>query len=259
MHQHDPERAAPAWLNDGHTQVVDEVLGMLKTGKEAEVFVVERRTTDDRQRVLLAHKRYRPTKVTTKGEIEALGFTRARSFTNDAVYHEGRRFRRSREKRAVERGTDYGKRVLAERWPGQELETLERAHAAGVTVPYPVEFTGDGMLMQLIGDDGVAAPRVVNARLTDDELEAAYAQLLRELAALTRAGLVHADLSPFNVLWWRGELWIIDFPQAVDLFTNPNGFDLLHHDVTTMCAWFARQGVDTDAEEVFASLLVDAW
>jgi RIO kinase 1 len=61
------------------------------------------------------------------------------------------------------------------------------------------------------------------------------------------------------VLWWRDRIWLIDFPQAVDLFTNPHGFDLLHHDVTTMCAWFARHGVTTDAEAVFASLLAEAW
>ena len=259
MHQHDFERAAPAWLHDGRTPVVDDVLGLLKTGKEAEVFIVERRTTDGEQRVLLAHKRYRPTKVSTKGELQALGFTKARGFTNDLVYHEGRRFRRSREQRAVERMTDYGKRVLAERWPGQELDVLRRVHAAGATVPYPVEFTGDGMLMQLIGDRYGAAPRLVNARLTPDELLAAYAQLLEELSAMTRAGLVHADLSPFNVLWWQGRMWLIDFPQAVDLVTNPHGFDLLHHDVTTMCTWFSRHGIPADAEEVFASLLAEAW
>src|SRR5690606_34188267 len=177
----------------------------------------------------------------------------------DHVYHEGRRFRRSREQRAVERMTDYGKRMLADRWPGQELEVLERAHAAGATVPYPVAFTGDGMLMQLIGDESGAAPRLVNARLSPSEVAAAHDQLLGELALLTRAGLVHADLSPFNVLWWEGRMWLIDFPQAVDLFTNPHGFDLLHHDVMTMCTWFARQGVATDPEEVFASLLAEAW
>lgn len=87
----------------------------------------------------------------------------------------------------------------------------------------------------------------------------AYEQLLHELVLLTRASLVHADLSPFNVLWWEDRMWLIDFPQAVDLVSNPHGFDLLHHDVTTMCAWFARQGVDTDPEEVFASLLVEAF
>ena len=259
MPVHDPERAAPAWLTDGRTPFADEVLGLLKTGKEAEVFIVERRCLDDDRAVLLAHKRYRPTKVTTKGEIEALGVTRGRTFTNDVVYHEGRRLRYSRDQRAVERMTDYGKRLLAERWPGQELDVLRRAHAAGVTVPYPVEFTGDGMLMQLLGDASGAAPRLVNARLTPDELAAAHAQVLDELRALTRAGLVHADLSPFNVLWWHGRLWIIDFPQAVDLVSNPHGFDLLHHDVTTMCTWFARRGIEVDAEAVFAELLAEAF
>jgi RIO kinase 1 len=254
--QHDPERAAPAWLTAGDTE--DEVLGLLKTGKEAEVFVVERRTLDGTRSELLAHKRYRPTKV-GKGELEAMGFSRARSFTNDAMYHEGRKFRRSREKRAVEKMTDLGKRILADRWPGQELESLVKAHEAGVTVPYPVEFTGDGLLMQMIGDDGVAAPRLVGARLDDAELKHAFGQFIDDIVALTQAGVVHADLSPYNVLWWRDRLWVIDFPQAVDLVGNPHGFDLLHHDVTTMCTWFARQGVETDAEEVFASLLADAW
>jgi len=254
--EHDPERAAPAWLTEGGTE--DEVLGLLKTGKEAEVFVVERRTLDGEHTALLAHKRYRPTKV-GKGEIEGLGFTRSRTFTNDVLYHEGRRLRFSRDQRAVERMTDYGKHLLAERWPGQELDTLRQAHDAGVTVPYPVEFTGDGMLMQLIGDGGAAAPRLVNARLSADELAAAYDQLLEELSALTRASLVHADLSPFNVLWWQDQLWLIDFPQAVDLVNNPHGFDMLHHDVTTMCTWFARRGVETDGEEIFASLLSEAF
>ena len=257
MPEHDEERAAPAWLTDGGTE--DQVLGLLKTGKEAEVFLVERRTFDGERSALLAHKRYRPTKVSTKGELEALGFTRARGFANDAKYHEGRKFRRSREARAVERGTDLGKRILGDRWPEQELDTLRRAQAAGVTVPYPVEFTGDGMLMQLIGDDGAAAPRLVNARLDRDELRCAFAQLGDELRALTRAGMVHADLSPYNVLWWRDRMWLIDFPQSVDLVQNPHGFDLLHHDVMTMCTWFTRRGVECDGEELFAEMIAEAF
>jgi RIO kinase 1 len=254
--EHDPERAAPAWLTDGGTE--DEVLGLLKTGKEAEVFIVERRSLDGEHVALLAHKRYRPMKV-GKGDLEGMGFSRARTFTNDVLYHEGRRLRFSRDQRAVERMTDYGKRLLAERWPGQELDTLRQAHDAGATVPYPVEFTGDGMLMQLLGDESGAAPRLVNARLSPAELATAYSQLLEELSILTRAGLVHADLSPFNVLWWHGRMWLIDFPQAVDLVNNPHGFDLLHHDVTTMCAWFARRGIDTDPEALFADLVAEAF
>jgi RIO kinase 1 len=253
---HDHEAAAPAWLTEGDT--VDEVLGLLKTGKEAEVFVVERRTLDGRRAAVLAHKRYRPTKV-RKGELEALGFSRARTFTNDALYHEGRKFRYSRDQRAVERMTEQGKRILAERWPGQELDSLCRAHAAGVTVPYPVEFTGDGMLMQFIGDAPVAAPRLISARLDAGEARRAYAQVVDDLTSLTRAGLVHADLSPYNLLWWRDRVWMIDFPQAVDLVLNPHGFDLLHHDVTTLCTWFARRGVACDGEALFASLLAEAF
>ena len=257
MLEHDVERAAPAWLTDGGTE--DEVLGLLKTGKEAEVFIVERRTLDGSRSTLLAHKRYRPTKVTHKGELQELGFSRARTFAHDAKYHEGRKFRYSRDQRAVERMTDLGKKILAERWPGQELDTLVTAHAAGVTVPYPVEFTGDGLLMRLLGDDGVAAPRLVNARLSRERLRGAYEQLIEDLGALTRTGTVHADLSPYNLLWWRDRVWMIDFPQAVDLLQNPHGFELLHHDVITMTTWFARKGIPCDGEELYAQLLSEAF
>ncbi len=257
MPVHDPERDAPAWLTEGDT--VDEVLGLLKTGKEAEVFAIERRSLDGRRSALLAHKRYRPPRVGHKGELEALGFSRARTFADDARYRAGEGFRYSRDRRAVARRSKHGRELLAERWPRQEWESLVRAHEAGATVPYPVEQTGDGVVMQFLGDAGVAAPRLVSARLDPAELTAAYAQLMADLAALTQAGLVHADLSPYNVIWWRGRAWIIDLPQAVDLVLNPNGLDLLHHDVTTVCAWFARQGLDCDGEAAFAALLPDAW
>jgi RIO kinase 1 len=254
--EHDHERAAPAWLTAGDT--TDEVVGLLKTGKEAEVFVVERRSLDGRRSALLAHKRYRPMSV-TKGVLEAEGFSRARTFTADADYQAGRGFRSSRDRRAVQRRSTHGRRVVADRWARDEYDALVRAHGAGATVPYPVDFTGDGTLMQLLGDGGVAAPRLVSARLTASELASAHAQVVADLGALTRAGLVHADLSPYNLLWWRGRVWIIDLPQAVDLVVNPHGFDLLHRDVTNVSTWFSRQGLACDAEETFAALLADAW
>jgi RIO kinase 1 len=257
---HDAEpvaRPAPDWLPTD--DVEDEVVGLLKTGKEAEVFVVERRSRVDGRSCLLAHKRYRPAKVTHKGELEALGFTRARAFTDDVVYHEGRRFRRTRDERAVGRMTDYGKRLLNDRWPGHELSMLERLWDAGADVPYPVEFVDDGMLMQYVGDESQAAPRLAVARLEPAALVAAFDQLVANLRTFLEVGIVHADLSPFNVLWWDERLWFIDFPQAVDLVLNPHGFDLLHHDVLTMCSWFARRGVDHDPEELFADLLSSAF
>ena len=195
----------------------------------------------------------------TKGVLEAEGFSRARTFTTDAVYQAGRGFRVARDRRAVQRRSAHGRRVVAERWARDEYDSMVRAHAAGVTVPYPVEFTGDGTLMQFVGDDGVAAPRLATARLTAPELAAAHAQIVGDLSALTRAGLVHADLSPYNLLWWRERAWWIDFPQAVDLVLNPHGFDLLHRDVSNVCGWFARRGVACDPEATFAALLAEAW
>jgi RIO kinase 1 len=254
--EHDPNRAAPAWLTAGDTE--DDVLGLLKSGKEAEVFVVERHALDRSRSAVLAHKRYRPTRA-GKGELEAGGFARARTFANDAAYQAGRGFRSSRDRRAVERRSAHGRRLAAERWSREEYDALVRAHTAGVTVPYPLEFTGDGTLMQFVGDDGVAAPRLIDARLTSADLASAYAQVLADIAVLIRTGLVHADLSPYNLLWWRDRVWIIDFPQAVDLVVNPNGFDLLHRDVTTVCDWFARRGVPCDAEAAFAVLVAEAW
>jgi RIO kinase 1 len=257
VHEHDPERpGVPAWLTADGT--ADEMIGLLKTGKEAEVFVVERRSPDRTRSAVLAHKRYRPTTV-RKGDLEAGGFSKARTFADDSAYRAGRGFRSSRDRRAVERRSAHGRRIQAERWPREEYDALVRAHAAGVTVPYPVEFTGDGTLMQFVGDEAVAAPRLVSARLSPAELAGAHRQILDDLAALTRIGLVHADLSPYNLLWWRNRVWVIDFPQAVDLAENANGLDLLHRDVTTVCAWFARRGVPCDGEAVFAELLAEAW
>ncbi|MEJ7584021.1 MAG: RIO1 family regulatory kinase/ATPase [Acidimicrobiales bacterium] len=250
------ERPAPTWLPTGH--IDHEVLGPLKTGKEAEVSVIEWRSRDDGRSCLLAHKRYRPTSV-VKGELEASGFTKARSFVNDAVYHEGRKFRRTRDQRAVARMTDHGKKLLGDRWVGHELDTMRTLWQAGADVPYPVQLFEDGMLMELIGDAAQAAPRLVSARLSPEELATAFEQLVENLRILAGASIVHADLSPFNVLWWRGRISIIDLPQATDLLLNPNGFELMHRDVVRMCEWFTRKGHRCDADDVFADLLSAAW
>jgi RIO kinase 1 len=245
-------RPAPGWLPTGH--VDDETVGLLKTGKEAEVFVVERRSLDDGRRCLLAHKRYRPMTM-SKGDLEAAGFARSRTFVNDSVYHEGRRFRRSRDQRAVEQMTDRGKRLLNERWIGHEHDILRTLWDAEVSVPYPVDLTHDGVLMELIGDSTQVAPRLANARLTAPELASAFDQLVESLDRMTAVGIVHADLSAFNLLWWERRVVVIDVPQATELWHNPNGFNLLHRDVERVCEWFQRKGHPCDSEEVFASIL----
>ena len=152
--------------------------------------------------------------------------------------------------------TDYGKRLLNDKWMGFENDVMTRVWQAGGPVPYPVGFSGDGMLLEYIGDDSRAAsPTLGQARLTKPELTSAAEQLVEGLRALMEVGIVHADLSAFNLLWWNGALRFIDFPQAVDLALNPHGLEFLHRDIENVTGWFERHGVSLDAAAIFTDLL----
>ncbi|MGH2445959.1 MAG: RIO1 family regulatory kinase/ATPase, partial [Candidatus Limnocylindria bacterium] len=228
-------REAPAWLVDEPFEEVS--LGTLKSGKEAEVFLLERRYAGG-STVLLAHKRYRPRRP-SRGELRELGFQRSTTFRNESVYHAGWFFS-SRDRRAVETHTAHGHDVIERMWPIQELAMLERAWASGASVPYPLERRDDGVMMEFIGDLEQAAPRLAQARLSRAEVASAWEQLLASLRAMTAAGVVHADLSAYNLLWWRGRLVIIDLPQAVEFITNADAPELLHRDLANVATWFGR-------------------
>ncbi len=246
----------PAWLV---VEADDEIdLGVLRSGKEAQINVIER-TGPDGRTCLIARKRYLPRAVDTKGTLEAMGVQRASTFRNDVQYREGRQFRKSRDRRAVEAMSTYGKRLLQDRWTGHEFDVMSALHAAGCPVPYPISSTpSDGVEtfdMEYLGDRDGAAPQLARARLTPAEIRVAWDQLLDGLKTMTAAGWAHGDLSPYNLLWWRDGLWFIDFPQAVDIAANPGGIDFLHRDVLNVTSWFSRRGITDDPEVVFADLL----
>jgi len=242
-------RSAPAWLRDEPYQ--DHPLGTLKSGKEAEVFVVERRYAT--ASCLLALKRYRP-RYPGKGELRALGFANATSYRADAVYKAGW-YLPSRDKRALMGGTRYGHELAGRLWPLQEWTMLSRAWQSGASVPYPVERAGDGVLMEYIGDEAQAAPKLAQARLSAVQLASAWEQVLGSVRALTAAGVVHADLSAYNILWWQERPVLIDLPQAVEFTTNTDAYDLLHRDLATIGTWFRRRGLAVDVEAAFVELL----
>jgi RIO kinase 1 len=244
----------PAWLITGPDGYEEYDLGPLITGKEAEVFLIERVAPDGRT-CLLAHKRYRPRTVTQKGELQELGFQRAADFVNDRAYRHGRSFSKSRDRRAVAKKSRYGRSLVRDDWAGREFENLTRLAAAAVTVPYPVELTPDGVLMQFLGDERTAAPRLVNARLDRAGLESAWDQLVENLHRMVAARLVHADLSAYNLLWWEDRLWLIDVPQAVDLANNKWALDFLFRDLVNVTGWFAGRGITVDPEGVFDDLM----
>ena len=243
---------APAWLVPEPSTDVD--LGTLRTGKEAQVDVVERTGADGRTCVL-ARKRYLPRTVKAKGTLEALGVQRASTFHNDVEYREGRQFRKSRDRRAVEAMTAHGKRLLQDRWTGDEHDVMARLWDAGVSVPYPVSYGDDVFFLEYIGGPDGAAPQLARARLEPAELADAWNQLVEALHVMSGEGIVHADLSAFNLLWWEGRLVVIDLPQAVDLAANPQGLDFLHRDVLNVSNWFQRHGVELEAEDLFGELL----
>jgi RIO kinase 1 len=245
-------RPEPTWLVPEPYTEVD--LGTLKSGKEAQINIVER-TGEDGQTCVLARKFYMPRGVTQKGELQALGLQRASTFTNDVQYREGRQFRKTRDRRAVNVMSNYGKRLLQDRWTNHEYDVMKKLWHVGVNVPYPESFANDLFYLEYVGDLDGAAPQLNSARLQRPALEQAWVQLVDGLREITAAGIAHGDLSAYNMLWWEDQLWFIDFPQAVEIAENPSGLDFLHRDVLNVCDWFRRRGIDHDPEELFADLV----
>jgi RIO kinase 1 len=245
-------RIEPPWLiTDDYT---DTDLGTLKAGKEAQVSLLLREC--GQRSCLLVHKRYIPLSV-QKGQLQDAGFSRARTFTQDAVYWDDKRMSRRahREKRAMANRTTYGRTLLFGAWSGLEYANLSRLWRAGVPVPFPVEHGDDSVVMEYVGDRDQAAPQLVQAHLDAVALRDAHRQWMAAMRLMVGEGLVHGDLSPFNILWWDGRLIIIDLPQAVDLLGHPKGFEMLHRDVANVGTWFSRKGIAVDADAAFADLL----
>jgi RIO kinase 1 len=234
----------PDWLVTDRA-AVDTELGVLKTGKEAEVFVLERAVPGDERRSVLAAKRYRSAEH--------------RAFQRNADYTQGRRTRDSRETRALAKNTAFGRKVAAGQWAWAEWEALKRCYEAGVPVPYPVQIDGTEILMELVTVDGEAAPRLANTRPTPELLDVWFEQLRDAMTALAVRGLAHGDLSPYNILAAGERIVIIDLPQVVDLVANPLGADFLQRDCHNVCTWFVRRGLDVDEHALFADLIGSAW
>ena len=173
----------PAWLVAEPYTDVDH--GVVKSGKEAQVNLVER-IGDDGRSCLIARKRYLPRHVTQKGQLEALGVQRASAFRHDVQYREGRQFRKTRDRRAIERMSTYGKKLLQDRWTGTEHDVMSRLWSAGVSVPYPIGFADDVFDLEYVGSWEMAAPQLSAARLSSPQLAGAFEQLLVGLRAITR-------------------------------------------------------------------------
>ncbi|MCK2149362.1 phosphotransferase [Marinobacter alexandrii] len=228
-----PKRLQPL-VDDG---MVDEVMYQLMSGKEAQVYVVR---CGDQLRCAKVFKE-----------------ARKRSFKQAVEYQEGRKVRNSRRARAMSKKTRYGQKEQEDAWLNAEVDALYRLASAGVRVPQPLGFVDGVLLMEMITDeDGQAAPRLDDVTLTPEVAREYHEQVISEIVRMLDAGLIHGDLSEFNVLVDAQGPVIIDLPQAVNAAGNNNAERMLERDVDNMRRHFGRYAPDlllTDyAKEIWA-------
>ena len=229
---HDP--LAPLLL-DG---VIDEVVARLKSGKEADLWIVRHRGE------AIAAKVYKARQT--------------RSFRNDAAYREGRQVRDTRTQRAMDRGSRFGQAAAEEAWKAKEADALHALHAAGMRVPRPVMFYEGVLLMELVVDaNGHPAPRLIDAQVEREQAAAMYADLRAQVVRMLGCDLIHGDLSPYNVLVAANGPVIIDFPQVVGAAHNSQAEAFFLRDLENLRHFFASldpalQAAAGDAREILA-------
>ncbi len=210
-----PKRIQPL-VDDG---LVDEVLRPLMSGKEADVFVVR------------CGSKIRCAKIYKEAA--------KRSFKKAAQYTEGRKVRNSRRARAMEKGSKFGRKQQEETWQNAEVDALYRLASAGVRVPQPYGCFDGVLLMELITDeDGAVAPRLADVAMSEEQALEDHAQVMQYVVRMLCVGLVHGDLSEFNVLVDEEGPVIIDLPQAVDAAANNNAHAMLERDVSNMTDYY---------------------
>jgi len=212
-----PQRLKPL-VEDG---LIDAVIRQLMSGKEAMIFVVR---CGDAIRCAKVYKE-----------------ANKRSFRQAVAYTEGRKTKNSRRARAMEKGTRYGRKVQEEAWQSAEVDALYRLAAAGVRVPAPYNFHEGVLLMELVTDaHGEPAPRLNDLEFSAEEALTYHALLMREVVRMLGAGIVHGDLSEYNILLGAAGPVIIDLPQAVDAAGNNHARDMLERDVANLTNYFGR-------------------
>jgi RIO kinase 1 len=224
--------------------LITELLGELKSGKEATVYLARG------PQGLVAAKLYRDAAV--------------RSFKNDQLYRDGRFIGDARIKKAIEQRSKTGMSAQQALWIMHEYLQLWALHDAGIPAPKPLVGPGADdcakagrvVLMEFIGDDEGAAPRLSDVRLSPPEAENAFKQSVTLLTQLLELGKIHGDFSAYNLLWWQGRVIVIDVPQTVEVAENPNAAALLERDVVSLCR--SLKSVQADPREVLARVRRDA-
>jgi len=227
-------------------QYITDVLRRIKGGKEANVYVCKAHPS--MQMDYLAAKLYRPRMM--------------RNLRNDARYRQNRNvldeygkvIHDGRVLHAVMKGTSYGKEISHTSWLQHEYSILQTLYEAGLPVPKPVACANNTILMDYVGGLDLPAPTLVETSLSSTEARRTFDILIDAVERMLSHNCIHADLSAYNVLFWEGQPTIIDFPQAVDPFGNPEAWDIFRRDVVRICQYFTRYGIKNQPVELASAM-----
>jgi len=244
-------RFEEAWLLDSLVEIaehkwISDVLRKVKGGKEASVYLCRSGVAVDAP--LIAAKVYRPRML--------------RNLKNDQQYRSGRADLDESGNviiddgtlHAMKKRTAFGEEVRHQSWIAYEFTTLEVLHEAGADVPKPYAMEKNAILMGFIGDLSNSAPALNSVNLELDEAKLLYERVIRNIDVMLTYGRIHGDLSAYNILYWNGDITLIDFPQVVLPESNPASWSIFFRDVTRVCQYFSAQGVQCDARKLAADL-----
>jgi RIO kinase 1 len=250
---YDASRHERVWITNSlsrlyHQRWFSDVLRVIKGGKEASVYQLASHPDSHVVDPYLAAKIYRPRQF--------------RSLKNDHLYREGRANLDSNGNVVVNAGmlhamkkkTEYGRELLHTSWIEHEFKTIQILHAAGADVPMAYTSADNAILMTYIGGDEMAAPTLNSLDLSPEEALTLFQRVMHNIELMLAHGRVHGDLSAFNILYWEGEITLIDFPQAIAPLANRSAYRIFERDVTRVCEYFIRQGVRADAIQIASKM-----
>ncbi len=228
---------------------ITDVLSKIKAGKEASVYLC--RAGEQVHAPFIAAKVFRPRML--------------RNLKNDQLYRQDRAVLDENGHpivdlgmlRAQKKRSTYGETIRHQSWLAFEFETLKTLHAAGADVPEPYEMGENAILMSYIGDEAIAAPTLNTVRLERDEAQHIFARLMRNIKLMLSHGIVHGDLSAYNVLYWKSRITVIDFPQVISPTVHRLAYPIFSRDIRRLCEYFTRQGVRSHPAQVAAELWQD--
>lgn len=244
-----PSKYEASWLlqslqNFYLQDMITDVLAQVKGGKEASVYRCAGHPTSGQ--TWMAAKVYRPRMF--------------RQLRNDALYRQGRaalgpdgkelNAKDWRALKALNRGSGYGQALSHTSWLMYEYNTLNTLYDAGGAVPQAFAVSENALLMSYFGDENLPAPTLNEVTLEASEVERLFKEVMRNVHLMLQHNMIHGDLSAYNILYWQGDIVLIDFPQVVDIRTNPDAKAILQRDIRRVCEYFQQQGLRLHPERI---------